>query len=186
MGYLSGHPLDPNRRGMLSKMTIVRIAEPLVRCHVARHAAEAGESCKLVEHGAQLLTERTTPPAIGGQATGGKAMPDRLDERGGHIRVVGFVAVDHPVATVTVGHDDTRNMVSEINETDDFAELDRRPREEESAAEKVTRALDSFAGAEEPFVSIRSGDDRANEERAVDAPPRESNGVVHEAPAMRP
>ena len=185
LGDLPGHPLHPRRRGVLPEMVIVRIAEPLVCREVAGHASQAGDPCDLVEHGTELFAERSAGGTVGRQSAYPQAAADGLDEGGGDAGVVGLVAVDHAVAAGVTGHH-ARDVVPEIDEPDDLVECGGRPWKEKPAHEKITGALDSSSGTEVAFVAVRRGNDRADEERAIDAPPGEAHGVVREPPAMHP
>jgi len=77
-------------------------------------------------------------------------------------------------------------MVTQVDEPDDLAELGRRPRQEEAAPEEVAGALNPFPGTVVPLVALRRGDDRADEERTIDTPPGEAEGISHVPPAMHP
>ena len=167
------------------QMAIERIPEPLVGGKVAGEAGQAGQSGQLIEECAEMFRHLAAAGAVGRQTADGEAPADRLDERGGHVGVVGFIASEH-LHAVTVRNHNPGHVVPEVDQLDELPECRRCHRQHEAATEEVAGAEDAVARPQVSLVAVRRGDDRPHQQRPIDAPPGEADRVAAIHAAMHP
>ena len=105
------HPPDPGRGGLLAEPLVVGVAKPVVGREIAGHPGEPCEPRELVEDRAERAGEVTASSTVGREPAEVEPAADRLDEGGGHIRVVSLVGISHADMPLDGGHHDAGDVV---------------------------------------------------------------------------